>query len=67
MYKAVEDPGEPPPPPTLFLDPTEARKAEVTFFSKTAPGLSQGLDDHPPLYTLTTPPLYTLTNAPTIS
>ena len=33
MYKAVADLGEPPPPPhPLFLDPTEARRAEVTFF-----------------------------------
>ena len=30
MYKAVADPGERPTP--LFLDPTEARRAEVTFF-----------------------------------
>ena len=33
MDTAVADPGEPPPPPPLlFLDPTEARRAEVTFF-----------------------------------
>ena len=33
---------------TLFLDQTEARRAEILFFFKTGPPLSQGLDDRPP-------------------
>ena len=44
----VADPGEPPPhpappPPVLFLDQTEAQRAE----KKQTPALSQGLDDRP--------------------
>ena len=35
--------------PPLFLDQTEARRAEKNFF-ETAPPLSQGLDDRPPPY-----------------
>ena len=38
--------------PPLYLDQTEARKAEKYFFGRPPPLLSQGLDDHPP-----TPPL----------
>ena len=37
---------------TLFLDQTEARRAEILFFFKTGPPLSQGLDDRPPPPTL---------------
>ena len=38
-------PGSPAsPPPPLFLDQTEARRAEKKIF-ETAPLLSQGLDD----------------------
>ena len=33
---------------TIFLDQTEARRAEILFFFKTGPPLSQGLDDCPP-------------------
>ena len=40
-------PGGPPPPP-LFLDQTEARRAEKNFFWDRGPPLSQGLDDRPP-------------------
>ena len=44
---AVADPWEGPgdPGPPLFLDQTEARRAENNFFE---PPLSQGLDDRPP-------------------
>ena len=35
--------------PLLFLDETEARRAEKDFF-ETCPPLSQGLDDFPPAY-----------------
>ena len=45
---AVADPGEAPPPP-LFLDQTETRKAEKKFGDCPPPPLSQGLDDYPPL------------------
>ena len=53
MYKAcaVADLGEGPGGPglPLFLDQTEARRAEKKIFFKTAPlPLSQGLDDRPP-------------------
>ena len=42
------DPGGPGLP--LFLDQTEARRAEKKFFSRPPPlPLSQGLDDWPPL------------------
>ena len=45
------DPGEGPggPRPPLFLDQTEARRAEKKFFFRPGPPLSQGLDDRPPL------------------
>ena len=33
---------------TLFLDQTEARRAEILFFLKDWPPLSQGLDDSSP-------------------
>ena len=33
--------------PSLFLDQTEARRAESNFFGVQAPPLSQGLDDRP--------------------
>ena len=36
------------PPPPLFLDQTEARRAQKNVL-KTVPPLSQGLDDRPPL------------------
>ena len=46
MLITVADPGEPPPP--LFLDQTEARRAEK-IVSETAPPLfSKGLNDPPP-------------------
>ena len=35
--------------PPLFLDQTEARRAEKIFFFRPGPPLSQGLDDRPPL------------------
>jgi len=35
------------PPPLLFLDQTEARRAEKKFFGDWAPPLSKGLDDRP--------------------
>ena len=35
------------PPPQLFFDQNEARKAEKIFFGNRAPLLSQGLDDRP--------------------
>ena len=34
----------------LFLDQTEARRAEKSFFGDRAPLVSLGLDDRPPLY-----------------
>ena len=41
-----EVPGEPAPPPLLFLDQTEAWRAEKFFFETTpSTPLSQGLDD----------------------
>ena len=47
QYYTVADPREgPAPPPPLFLDQTEARRAEI-FFLETAPSLSKGLDDRP--------------------
>ena len=45
----VADPGEGPAPPPLFLDQTEARRAEKIFLGGTGPPLSQGLDDRPRL------------------
>ena len=42
----MTDPGEAPPP--IYLDQTEARKAEKKFL-ETGPPLSQGLDDRHPL------------------
>ena len=45
------------PPPALFLDQTEARRAEKNFFGDRVPSLSQGPGDlAPPL--LPPPPLY---------
>ena len=41
---SVPDPGEAPPPP-LFLDQNEARRAEKIFVWDCRPHLSQGLDD----------------------
>ena len=42
------DPGASLPPPPLFLDQTETRRAEKIFLSPgTPPHLSQGLDDRP--------------------
>ena len=41
--------------PPLFLDQTEARRAEKNFFETTPPPLSQGLDDRVP--PLSGPPL----------
>ena len=35
------------PPPPLFLNQTEARRAEKKIFFETGPPLSQGLDDRP--------------------
>ena len=46
---AVADLGEVPGPPPLFLDQTEARRAEK-IFSGDHPPLSQGLDDRAPPY-----------------
>ena len=43
----MADRGEGPPP--LFLDQTEARRAEKVFFETAPPPLSQGLDDRPHL------------------
>ena len=45
MHKAVADPGE---PPYLIFGPNWGPKGRSNFFFKTVPGLSQGLDDHPP-------------------
>ena len=36
-----------PPPPPLFLDQTEARRAEKKFFRDSASPLALGLDDRP--------------------
>ena len=46
----MEDPGEGPwdPPPPLFLDQSEARRAEKNFLQIAPPPLSKGLDDHHP-------------------
>ena len=57
LYFTVEDPGEWPrrPAPPLFLDQTEARRAEIIFWETappptylrvwmTGPSLSQGVD-----------------------
>ena len=46
----VMDPGEGPRGPgnPLFLDQTEARRAEKYFLETGSPSLSQGLDDRPP-------------------
>ena len=60
----VADPGEGAegPAPPLFLDQTEATRAEKNFWGVTAPPplLSQGLDDPPPLHPSEglDPPLY---------
>ena len=44
--------GSPPPPPSpaphLFLDQTEARRAEKNIWRPPPPPLSQGLDNRPP-------------------
>ena len=40
--------GARPPPPPLFLDQTEAQRAEKEFFWRPGPPLSQGLNFHPP-------------------
>ena len=37
------------PPPPLFSDQTEARRAKRNFFGDRAPPFSKGLDDHPPI------------------
>ena len=42
---AVADPGEGSP---LFLDQTEARRAEKNILETRPSPLSKGLDDHPP-------------------
>ena len=44
---AVADPGDGPAPPRLFLDQTEARRAETFFWRPGRPPLSKGLDDRP--------------------
>ena len=52
IYSTVADPGEGPGgvrPPPLFLDQTEARRAEKHFFGRPPPPLSKDLDDRPPL------------------
>ena len=38
----------PPHPPPLFLDQTEAQRAEKNFWGRPGPPLSQGLNYHPP-------------------
>ena len=54
MNITVVDPGQGPgkPAPPLFLDQTEAWRAEKKFFLDHSSPLFQGLDDRPP------PPLY---------
>ena len=49
----MADPGEGPggPRPPLFLDQTEARRAEKNLGGGTGPPLSQGLDDRPRVLT----------------
>ena len=37
-----------PPPPPIFLDQTEAQRAEKNFQETGSPHLSRGLDDRPP-------------------
>ena len=48
----MADPGEgprgPAPSSPLFLDQTEARRAENIFLETAPPALSKGLDDCPP-------------------
>ena len=45
----AEGPGSPRPPPPLFLDQTDSRRAEKNFFWwPSPPPLSKGLDDHAP-------------------
>ena len=48
----MSDPGEGPGGGLLFLDQTEAQRAEKNFFETTPPPhtLSQGLDDRAPHY-----------------
>ena len=43
----IQGSGPAPPPPHLFSDQTEARRAEKNFTTAPSP-LSQDLDDHPP-------------------
>ena len=50
MLKSVADLGKgpgppPPPPPPLFLDQTEARRAQKIFLRSPRPALSQGLEE----------------------
>ena len=47
MADPGEGPGGPNPPPPLFLDQTEARRAEKNFLETPHP-LSKGLDDQAP-------------------
>ena len=49
-FLSVADPGRH-PPPTLFLDQTEARRSKIFFEDRVPPPapLSQGLDDRAPL------------------
>ena len=44
-------PPSPPPPPPLFLDQTEARRAQKIFLRSPRPALSQGLEERgaPPI------------------
>ena len=69
---SVADPGEgpmgpaplTPPPPPIFLDQTEAQRAEKKFSGDRVPHLSRGLDDRPLLALLSQgldPALLTLT------
>ena len=55
----MADPGEGPggPSPPLFLDQTEAQRAEKNLFEAGVPPLSQGLDDAPPLSVGLDPPM----------
>ena len=51
------------PSPPLFLDQTEAQRAEKEFFWRPGPPLSQGLNYHPPPPPLSEgvdPPLFTV-------